>query len=268
MIDANKQRSFMLDPGSDFKIEPDDDHLKWDKDLEVLRFRSSRKVENLPDDRDRAKLLADHPPVTFDQFGTWAAINSKGDIIGGGVLEDTIVIHERPLGETFTDMAMNTDGILYAVARDASGISTIYLINRLGSKEEGKKEAEGYDDNQYDTEVVKKLQIEDGGQPDRIVALAEGGALALDRENGRFWQVVGTPVRDQPKALYAPDTPRPCEDFPGPQHLVTRSDLQLPENREAVAMASNPNGEVAVLLFPQEAEKPKQCLGFAIQTDP
>ncbi|MCP4181733.1 MAG: hypothetical protein GY761_00195, partial [Hyphomicrobiales bacterium] len=260
MIDANKQRSFMLDPGSDFKIEPDDDHLKWDKDLEVLRFRSSRKVENLPDDRDRAKLLADHPPVTFDQFGTWAAINSKGDIIGGGVLEDTIVIHERPLGETFTDMVMNTDGILYALAGDASGISTIYLINRLGSKEEGKKEAEGYDDNQYDTEVVKKLKVEDGGQPDRIVALAEGGALALDRENGRFWQVVGTPVRDQPKALYAPDTPRPCEDFPGPQHLVTRSDLQLPENREPIAMASNPNGEVAVLLFPREAENPAEVV--------
>lgn len=255
MIDANKQRSFMLDAGSDFKLEPDDDHLEWDAAFKVLRFRSSRKVNDLPEDRTEARLLANQAPVTFDQFGTWATFDTtENSIIAGGVLEDPIEILTLPAEETITDMAMNTDGILYAVSRDVAGISRIYLVNRLGSKEEGKKEAEGYDAGQYDTEVVKMLQTESGGQPDRIVALGKGGALLLDRENGQFWQVVGEPVRDQPRALYTPDTPRPCEDFPAPQQLITRSDLQLPENGEAISMASNPKGEVAVLLFPQEAE--------------
>lgn len=261
MLDANKQRSFMLDSASDFRLEPDNDHLEWDAALKVLRFRSSREVKDLPNDRAAAKILSNQVPVTFDQYGTWATANTTADtIIAGGVLEDTIDILSLPAGETLIDLAMNTDGILYAISRDSAGVSSIYLINRLGSKEEGKKEAEGYDAGQYDTEVVKILHTESEGQPDRIVALAKGGALALDRGNGKFWQVVGDPVRDQPKAIYSPDTPRPCNDFPTFQKLIPRFDIQLPLNRDIIAMASNLDGDVAVLLFPQDAEIPAEVI--------
>ena len=151
---------------------------------------------------------------------------------------------------------MNVDGVLYIIGRNPQDRSTIYCINRRGSKHEGKKGYTGYDDDRYDTEVVKTFHPENGGQPDRIVALPREGALLLDRKRKLFSQVIGEPVRDQPKAVYPPRTPRPCADGPVPQQLVDRPELQLPEDLEAVAMASNPKGEIAVLMYPPEPEAP------------
>jgi len=256
MIDVNQQRFWMLSEKKQFALEEQRELLEWNMSLNVLRFRSKRSVSDLPTDRNKAKTLADQPPLTFDAFDTWATVDETGNtIIAGGVFADSIKIFDLPDGEKVTDMAMNQDGILYVVSRDTHNTATIYLINRRGSKEEGKKDYKGYDDSNYDSEIVKTLRPEQGGQPDRIVALPRGGALVLDRDNKRFWQVVGEPLRDQPKALHRPDTPRPCFDSPEPQRLVERFDLQLPENYEIAAMASNPLGDVAVLLYPQEGDK-------------
>ena len=261
MIDANKQRSWMLAAAAAFNLEPDHEQLVWDAALQVLRLRSSRRVANLPNDREAAAALADQSPMTLDAFGTWAGVNPAGDcLVAGGVMDDTVDILPIPAAEVLVDMAMNTDGILYAISRDAAGVSTIYLINRLGSKEEGKAGVDGYDADLFDTEAVKTLQTGTAVQPDRVAALPQGGALLLDRQRGQFYQIVGEPCRDQPRAIYRPDTPRPCADFPPPQKLIARPDLDLPEHCTAVAMASNPGGEVAVLLFPEPEEKPAEVV--------
>lgn len=261
MIDANQQRSWLLGTASAFNLKPGDEHVIWDARRQVLRLRSSRRIANLPAERATALVLADQSPMTRDAFGTWAGVNPTGDtLIAGGVMEDTVDILALPAGEVLVDMAMNTDGVLYAISRNPAGVSTIYLINRLGSKEEDKVEVEGYDSGLFGTEAVKTLQSETAVQPDRLVALSAGGALLLDRARGQFLQIVGEPCRDQPQAIYRPETPRPCHDSPPPQKLVARPDLDLPANFTVVAMASNPAGTVAVLLYPAAQASPAEVI--------
>jgi len=261
MIDANRQSSWMLASAQAFDLAPDRGDLVWDATRQVLRFRSARTFTSLPDNRAAARHLADQPPMTLDRFGTWAGLSASGDaIIAGGVFDDPIELLALPAGDTLVDMAMNPDGVLYAVSRDAAGVSTIHLINRLGSRAEDHIDYEGYDANWYDTEAVKTLQTGVTGQPDRVAALARGGALLLDRARRLFFQVLGTPCRDQPRATHAPATPRPCMDGAPAQTLIPRPDLVLPDRREAVAMASNTDGQVAVLLFPHDAQAPAEVV--------
>jgi len=257
MIDVNRQKFWILSSAQQFDLMGQGNAVEWNDGLQVLRLRSSRTLTDMPADRMKARELADQMPVTLDALGTWARVNETGQVVlAGGVFPDPIEIFSLPVGERVVDMAMNPDGVLYLISKNGDGISTVYLINRRGSKETGKAGYLEADDGRYDMEVVKALFPEGTNQPDRLVALPEGGALLLDRENKVFWQVVGKVYRDQPTAMYPPKTPRPCTDGPSAQELIERPELILSEEYEAVAMAVSLKGEVAVLLFPEQKDKP------------
>lgn len=257
MIDVNRQKFRILSGAKQFDLNGQDNFVEWNDALKVLRLRSTRTLENMPVDRDKAKKLADQLPVTLDAFGTWAEVDETGRIIlAGGVLPDSDPIYSLPDAEKVVDMAMNPDGVLYLVSRDNQGISTLHLINRRGSKEEERAVFLDNDNDSFDTNVVKVHFPEGENQPDRLVALSQGGALLLDRKNRKFWQVIGKPLRNQPAHRYLPETPRPCSDGPKAQEFIERTDLILPPEFEAVDMASNPRGETAVLLYPLQADKP------------
>jgi len=256
MIDVNRQKFRMLSGAGQFDLSDPAGGAEWSATRRVLRLKSTRSLEDLPQDRTRARALSDQLPVTLDSYGTWARVDETEPVIlGGGVLPDPVEIARLDAGERVLDMAMNPEGMLYVIGQDADGLSTIYLINLRGSKEDGKTAYRNDEEASEDTNVVKARIPAGENQPDRIVALAGGGALLLDREHGIFWQIVGKPYRRQPTAMYPPRTPRPCEDGPRPQELVDRPDLILPAGFQAVAMASNPRGETAVLMFAEEVEK-------------
>jgi phage tail-like protein len=251
MIDVNRQKFRILSGAKHFHLNDPDHVVEWNESLQVLRLRSTRTLENMPVDRKKAKILADQSTVTLDAFGTWAKVDETGRIIlAGGVLPDPNPIYSLPDGEKLVDMAMNPDGVLYLISKDDQGVSILHLINRRGSKEEGKSVYLDDDDTPYDMNVVKFFFSEGESRPDRVVAISHGGALLLDRKNGKFWQVIGKPLRKQPVPRYLPRTPRPCSDGPKTQELIERNDLILPPEFEAVDMASNPKGETAVLLYP------------------
>lgn len=257
MIDVNKQKFRMLASAGQFDLSDPAGGAEWCETHKVLRLKSTRALEDLPLDRTRARELSDQPPVTLDEYGTWARVDeTRRLILGGGVFEGTVEIAGLDEGEQVLDMAMNPEGILYVIGQDTAGVSVIYLINLRGSKEDGKTAYLDDEETSEDTNVVKSRFPAGETQPDRIVALADGGALLLDRDHKVFLQIVGKPYRRQPTAMYPPLTPRPCTDGPRPQELIDRPDLMLPEDFQAVGMASNPLGETAVLLFPVEADKP------------
>jgi phage tail-like protein len=247
MIDVNQQRFFILSSPSQFDLEDQANFVEWNDALQALRLRSARILEDMPSDRQRAKELADQPPVTLDAFGTWARVDETGGVIlAGGVFPDPVQIFTVSPGERIVDMAMNPEGMLYAISRDGEERSTVYLINLRGAE----------DEQMVDGSIVK-FQIPEGEtQPDRIVALSQGGALLLDRKNKKFRQIIGKPLRVQPTAIFLPETPRPCIDGAEPQRLIDRSGLILPTDYEAVDMASNPNNQIAVLLYPQTEDEP------------
>jgi phage tail-like protein len=257
MIDVNRQTFFMLTGANAFDLTGAGHTAEWNDARGVLRLKSTRTLSGLPTDRTRAKTLSEQPPATLDAFGTWARPDTSGRIIlAGGVFPDPIEILTLPDGEQIVDMAMNPEGILYAISRDAGGVSTVWMINRKGDPGDGKNAFLGDEDEDRGNSVSKARFPDGGPQPDRIVPLDGGGALLLDRSHKIFWQVVGKPVRSQPTAMYPPTTPRPCMEGPRPQELIQRPDLGLPGGFEAVAMASGPNGHTAILLFPDDPAQP------------
>ncbi len=257
MMDVNQQRFFILSAASHFDPGDQGHAVEWNEALQALRLRSLRRLENMPADRQKARELSDQPPVTVDAFGTWAYVDeTRRAILAGGVFPQPVEIFSLPEGERISDMAMNPEGVLYVIGRDAEGISTVYLINRRGARDDGKTAFLGDEDESVATNVARARLPVGEHQPDRVVALAEGGALLLDRKNQTFWQIVGKPYRMQPSAIYAPETPRPCADGPGPQHLIERPELVLPSGFEVIAMASGSNGQTAVLLYPAETGQP------------
>jgi phage tail-like protein len=257
MIDVNGQRFSILSNREQFDLGDMSNPVEWNSNLGVLRLRSTRILEDIPKDRERARELADQTPVTIDAFGTWARVDGTGSkILAGGVFPDPVEIFSLPAGERIVDMSMNPEGMLYCLGKDGLGVTTIYLINRRGAKEDGRTAFLGTEDQPVDTNVVR-IRLPGGeDQPDRIVSLSQGGALLLERKKGRFWQIIGKPQRAQPTAVYGPATPRPCLDGPKPQELIERRDLLLPDGFEAVDMAANPKGSVAVLLFPSSMDEP------------
>jgi phage tail-like protein len=257
MIDVNQQRFFIFSNEKQFDLEGQANSVEWNDALQVLRLRSTRTLENIPTNRQRTRELADQPPVTLDAFGTWARVDETGGtILAGGVFPDPIAIHALPAGERIVDMAMNPEGVLYVIGKDDRNISTIYLINRRGARDDGRTAFLDSDEEPVDTNIVTVNLPEGENRPDRIVALSRGGALLLDREKKVFWEIVGKPLRAQPTAIYSPETPRPCPDGPRPQKLIERPDLILPADYEALDMASNLTNETAVLLYPEASDKP------------
>jgi phage tail-like protein len=253
MIDVNRQRFFLLAGPRQFDLRSQGQTAEWSEARQVMRLRSTRLLENLPTDRARARKLADQPPITIDAFGTWARVEGS-TIVAGGVQPEPIPIFPLPAGERAIDMAMNPEGVLYLLSKDEQDKATVHLIDRRGSKENGKTAFRAAEDKE--TATKPSIPFPDESRPDCLVALAQGGALLLDRSTGTFWQIIGKPLRAQPTAIYPPTTPRPCADGPLGQELIRRYDLGLPKDWEPVAMAANPDGEVAVLLYPKEADEP------------
>ena len=261
MIDVNRQKFWMLSEPGQFDLKDPAGSVEWcrKKAHPVLRMKRTRLLELMPQNpnqaRSRAKLLSDQPPSTVDAYGTWGYVDEMPQVIlGAGVFPDPIEIIALAETERVVDMSMNPEGVLYVISRDETDVSTIYMINLKGAKDDGKNAFLEDDETAEDMNVARARFPQGKGRPDRIVALASGGALLLDREQKTFWQIVGKPMREQPLAMYPPETPRPCADGPMPQELIDRPDLVLPGGFEAVDMASSPEGETAVLLFPTEAE--------------
>ncbi len=275
MIDANQQRFWMLSRDSQFDLSGN--AVTWAKEQRVLRMRSLREGPDLPTNRTAAiNLLDEQTPATMDEFGTWAITrDSNTHIVVGGAFDNidpllgmpldsgddlTQPLHTLPPGEVILDMAMGADKVLYVLARDSVPQHKLYLIHLLASKEEGKKLYQGYEDALYDTERIKTMPLPAGENPDRLVTLPDGGALLFARNKREIWQVIGTPIRDQPKALYRPDTPRPLDEFKERQSIVKRTDLVLPDIGKMVAVAASAEGRVAVLFYPKAAQSLAQVI--------
>jgi phage tail-like protein len=262
MIDVNRQKFWMLSEPGQFDLQDPAGSVVWcrKKAHPVLRMKRTRTLELMPQNivqtRIQAKLLSNQPPSTVDAYGTWAYVVDEmpHEILGGGVFPDPVEIITFAETERVVDMSMNPEGVLYVISRDETDISTVYMVNLKGAKDDGKNAFLDDEQTAEDTNVASVRFPQGDNQPDRIVALASGGALLLDREHNTFWQIVGKPIREQPLAMYPPETPRPCADGPMPQELIDRPDLIVPEGFEVVDMASSPEGETAVLLFPPEAE--------------
>ena len=232
-MDANGVKFWMLADGNQFDLSGSD--VVWDVSHRVLRLRSERRLPDLPTDRETARILANQAPVTLDAFGTFAALNpARTEVLASGVLETAVSIFSAAEGQQISDLCMGEDGVLYLAAGIPGASGAVVMVDRR--------------DRWSPVSLPVPNFI-----PDRIVARAGGGAWALDRNGARLAEVKGTPLRRRPLMEYNPDTGRPCLENPHPPRVTLHQDLVFPAGHDIIAMAANPHGQTAILLWPPEA---------------
>ena len=127
---------------------------------------------------------------------TRAGIPIAGQIVAGGSGPGEVPIYTAPAGQTVTDLAMGYDGVLYVAVG-----GSLVLIDR------------------QDRWANFTLTVP-GFNFWRLVALADGGVLALDRTARQLGKVTGTPLQTGPMDSPAPGILRSCQTNPNPPSLV------------------------------------------------
>lgn len=233
-MDANGQRFWMLADAAHYQLAASD--LYWDNGQRALRLRSRRSLPSLPRDRNAARLLSRGLGSTMDPWGDWARVAALGArVVAGGAFDSEVVLYEAAAGESVLDLCMGNDGVLYLVVGQRGVASRVVLLDRR--------------------ERFQSLALSAPDFcPDCLVPAGDGGAWVLDRPRRRLARVRGMPWRTRPAFEFAEDAPRPCRENPDPARLELRDDVQFPAGSEIVSMAAAPDGKVALLLWPADAD--------------
>jgi len=196
---------------------PSQSGLFYCSDTNRLQLRSVRTGSPPVEEFNVATSMVETAPMTLDQFGNYARwVKSSGLIMAGGsgpgdAPEPDEVPIFTPLQPDVSDVAMGYDGVLYiAVA------GSLVMVDRRGR----------WPDFTFSV-------------PDfnfwRLVALPEGGVLALDRTAKQVGKVSGLPLQAGPVDVPDPGILRPCQTNPNPPQIVSR--FALPAGETFVAIA-------------------------------
>ncbi len=233
-MDANGQRFWMLSGPGDWETGPDA-RLEYDRERRSLRLMSRRPAGPSPNDlegtREQAELRLAIVPRTRDAYGTWAMWDPDVQrVMAAGALPGRVSIVELPAGESPADLVMGHDGVLYLAV--AGRVVLHDVRGRWSSRSP-----------QADNAAAQAFRTW------RLAADPRGGVWALDRERRQLARVVGMPLPDRPFGEYAPGTFRPRPEEHDPPRLFVLAEAVIPDTDDPVAIASSPDGMLAVLCW-------------------
>jgi len=202
--------------------------LEYEAENKVLRLASQRAAPTWTASLSDANALLERVPGSIDRFGTRAFLSSLGTVMGTGVASDSLPLFKPASGDAVTDITIGFDGLLYLAL--AGGVAIIDLLGR--------------------TDIVKATPPNElPFNAWRLAAIPSGGVWALDATNNKLARLNGSPLFVQPHPDYAPNTVRPCEENPNPSRLMLESKAVWPADERAVAIASSPDGRLALLTW-------------------
>ena len=182
-----------------------------------LQLRSVRTGNPPVEDFTTATNLVASAPMTLDQFGNYARwdkfkglVMAGGSGPGNGTQPDEVPIY-APAQPSVTDVVMGYDGVLYIAAA-----GMLVLVDRRGRWPDF-------------TLTVPDFNFW------RLVALPEGGVLALDRTKPQVGKVSGLPLQTGPVDIPNPGVLRSCNPNPNPPRIVSR--YALPATETFIALA-------------------------------
>jgi phage tail-like protein len=183
----------------------------------TLQLRSVRSGSSFNEDFNTATKLVNTAPMTLDQYGNYARWEATSGLVmaGGSGPSDAPPPNEvvicAPGQPDVTDLVMGYDGVLYL----AVGGSLVMIDRR----------------NRWPNFTLT--------DPDfsfwRLVALPQGGVLALDRSKPQLGLVAGQPLQTGPVDTPDPGILRPCQPNANPPRIVTRNPLTAAETFVALA---------------------------------
>src|SRR5271157_713839 len=161
-----------------------------------LQLLSMRLGNSPAEDFTTAGALVDVAPMARDSFGNYARWDAaSGRIMAGGSGLGEEAIYTAPTGQAVTDLTMGYDGILYvAVGGD------LVMVDRRGRWPDFTLGPSGF--NFW-----------------RLVALPQGGVLALDRTAPQLGTVAGAPLQVGPADVPDPGILRACQQNPDPPRI-------------------------------------------------
>lgn len=233
-MDANGLRFWMLSQHDDWIPSTGSQTLSYCRTSHRLHLRSVSNTAPPAEDFNTAAQLVEAVPMARDQFGNYArwdgvpnaTDNSVKHIVAGGSgPQDNPLYKEIPIyasPEAVSDLAMGYDGILY-VARKGK----LVLIDRRG---------------RWQPYALSDPNF----QFWRLIALPQGGVLALDRTNSapQLARVAGQPLPEGPQDVPDVGIMRGC-DPPDPPRIVAR--YTLPNSEVFVAFCAMDSGGLALL---------------------
>ncbi len=205
-MDANGLNFWMLSTAADWLPPGGSDTLYYCTQNGRLQLRSRRTGNPPVEDFSAASALVETAPMSRDAFGNYARWDSTANnVAAGGSGVGEVVIYTPPAGQTVTDLAMGYDGALYlAVA------GTLVLVDRR---------------NRWPNFTLAVA----GFTFWRLMALPQGGVLALDRTASQLGTVAGLPLQVEPTDTPNPGILRSCQANPNPPQIVARYPLPTTE---------------------------------------
>jgi phage tail-like protein len=233
-MDSNGLNFWMLSTAADWLPPGGSDSLYFCPDKQRLRLRSRRTGDPPVEDFAAASALVETAPMTRDSFGTyarWDAASSK--VLAGGVTDGELAIYTPPSGNVVTDLAMGFDGVLYIAVSDK-----LLLVDR-------RKRWPDF------TLTVPDFHFW------RLVALPQGGVLALDRTKAapQLAKVAGLPPQVEPSDPPNPGILRSCQANSDGPAIVAR--YTLPASETWIAMTAMAGDQFALVSWAADAASNK-----------
>jgi len=230
-MDANQTKFWMLADERDWSLA-EDSNLAYDVEDRCLRLASQRTLDSAgsefgdgaPGVRTIAVKRLDRIPQARDAYGGRAFWSTaEHAVLATGAVPHAIAIFKPPPEQTPTDLAMGYDGVLY-IALDGG----VVLQDRR---------------ERWSSVGVRANDFVAW----RLAADPSGGIWALDRTTRKLARVRGLPLPDRPFGDYSPNTFRPVEEDPDPPRLNVVESARWEDGEQPVAIASSPQGRLAVL---------------------
>jgi phage tail-like protein len=229
-MDANGLKFWMLSEKSDWRLDAASG-VSFDSTRRHLRLASARAFQPVTEVKNDARSLLEKIPQTLDSFGARAYFNTtRNAVMVGSDFPGEIEIFKPEDGESPSDLAMGYDGALYLAFEMAKKI--VMLDQR----------------DRWDAFTLSTGEF----SPWRLAADPGGGVWVLDRSHRRLARFHGQPLPRNSLGIFAADTFRPDEENPDPPRLSLCEDAFWPPGEEAVAIALNAQGRLALLSWPPD----------------
>lgn len=221
-MDANGQRFWLLGSERHWRSRS---HVAWDTECRVLRLASERRLPPAAESGvvfAAANTALERIPRTLDPLGALAYWNPGANAVvaRSGLPDEAVTL---PLETTPSDLLVGYDEVLYCALPDA-----IRMHDLRG---------------RWADETVRAP----GFTPWRLAARPEGGVWALERASGRLARLSGIPLPSALHVEYAGTVFRPNPENCHPSVLEVLDDLGWPSGERPIALASHPEGGLALL---------------------
>lgn len=231
-MDSNGLRFWMLSRHEDWLSSLGSNTLYYCAKSNRLQLRSVSSTPPPLEDFNTASTLVEAVPMARDQFGNyarWDSVPTHQDgsihhvVAGGSGPTNDPTAAEIPIFASVlpvSDLVMGYDGILYIAVN-----GTLVLVDRRGR----------WPDFTFSDPTFAFW---------RLLALPDGGVLALDRTAPQLGRVTGQPLPVRPQDPPKIGVLRSCTP-PDPPRIVAR--YPLPSTEAYVAFTAMDSGKVALL---------------------